>query len=79
MASRLEAFDMMGYIIPEIEISKSRFARVAAGGKELNCAGEGKMSEEILKQLAELKGLVCSYRRDLNRHQQELELMKRNY
>ena len=79
MASRLEAFDMMGYVIPEIEGRKSRFACVAAGGKELNGAGEDKMSEEILKQLAELKGLVGSCRRDLDRQQQELELMKRNY
>ena len=79
MASRLEAFDMMGYVIPEIEKSKSRFARSAAGGKELNGAGEGKMSKEILKQLTEVNGLVGSYRRDLDMQQQELELMKRNY
>ena len=46
---------MMGYVIPEIEKSKSSFARAAAGGKELNGAGEEKMSEEIIKQLAELK------------------------
>ena len=61
MASRLEAFDMMGNVIPEIEKSKSRFARAAAGGNELIGAGERKMSEEILKQLPELKGLVGSY------------------
>ena len=61
MASRLEAFDMMGYVVPEIEKNKSRFARAAIGGKELNGAGEEKMSEEIIKQLAELKGLVGSY------------------
>ena len=34
------------------------------------------MSEEILKQLAELKGLVCSYRRDLDKQQQEMEGLK---
>ena len=79
MASRLEAFDMMGYMIPEIEKGKSRFARAAAGGKELNGAGEGKMSKDIIKQLAKLKGSVGSYRRNLVRQQQELKLMKRNY
>ena len=37
------------------------------------------MSEEILKQLADLKGLVCSYRRDLDKQQREIEGLKRNY
>ena len=46
MASRLEVFDMMGYVIPEMEKSKSRFGRAAAGGKDLDGAGEGKMSEK---------------------------------
>ena len=34
MASRLEAFDIMGFAGPGGERNKSRFARAAAGGKE---------------------------------------------
>ena len=34
------------------------------------------MSEEILKQRANIKGLVCYYRRDLDKLQQEIEGLK---
>ena len=78
LASRLEAFDIMGATGPEAEKSKSRFVRATAGGKESTGSGEAKMSEEILKQLPDLKGLVCSYRRDLDK-QQEIEGLKRSY
>ena len=40
---------------------------------------EMKLSEEVLKQLADLKGLVCSYRRDLEKQQQEIEGLKRSH
>ena len=56
MASRLEAFDIMGSTGPEAEKSKSRFVHAAAGGKE-SAGSEGtQMSVEILKQLADLRG-----------------------
>ena len=79
LASRLEAFDIMGSTEPEAEKGKSRFVRTAAGGKESIGSGETKMSEEILKQLADLKGLMCSYRRALDKQQQEIEGLKRGY
>ena len=37
------------------------------------------MSDEILKQLADVKGLVCSYRRDLDKQQHEIETLKRSH
>ena len=79
LASRLEAFDIMGSTGPEAEKSNSRFVRAAAGSKESTGSGEAKMSEEILKQLVDLKGLVCSYRRDLDKQQQVIEGLKRSY
>ena len=60
MASRLEAFDIMGSTGPKAEKSKSRFVRTAAGCKDSTSSVEAKMSDEILKQMADLKGLVCS-------------------
>ena len=79
MASLLEAFDMMGSTGPEAEKSKSRYVRAAAGGKEYTVSGEAKMSDEILKQQADLNGLFCSYRRDLDKQQQEIETLKRSH
>ena len=79
LASRLEAFDIMGSTGPEEEKSKSRFDRAAAGGKESAGSGEAKMSDEILKQLADLKGLLGSYWRDLKKQQQEIEMLKRSH
>ena len=76
---QLEAFDIMGSTGPEKERRKSRFVRAAAGGKESTGSGETKMSQEVLKQLADLKGLVCSYRRDFEKQQQEIEGLKRSY
>ena len=67
LASRLKAFDIMVSIGPEAEKNKSRFVRAAADGKESIGSGEAQMSEEILKQMADLKGLVCLYRRDLDK------------
>ena len=69
----------MGSTGPEAEKSKSRFVRAAVGGRESTGSGEGKMSEDILKQLAELKVLVSSYRRDLDKQQQKIEVLMRNY
>ena len=37
------------------------------------------MSDEILKQLADLKGLVCSYWRDLDKQKQEIETLNRSH
>ena len=65
LVRRLEAFHIMGSTGPDAEKSKSRFVRAAAGGKESTGSREAKMSEEIVKQLADLKGLVFSYRQDL--------------
>ena len=79
LASRLETFDIMGSTGTEAEKGKSRFVCAAAGGKESPGSGETKISEEILKQLAYLKGLVCSYRRDLDKQQQGIEGLKRSY
>ena len=64
---------------PEAEKSKSKCVRAAAGSKEYTGSGDAKTSEEILKQLADLKGLVSSYRRYLDKQQQEIEVLKRNY
>ena len=63
----------MSFTGPEAEKGKSIFVRAAAGGKESTGSGETKMSEEILKQLADLKSLVCIYRRDHDKQQQEIE------
>ena len=55
LASRFETFNIMGFTGPEAEKSKSKFVRAAAGGKGSTGSGDAKMSEEILKQLADLK------------------------
>ena len=47
MASRLEAFDIMGSTGPEAEKSKSRFVRAAAGSKESTDSGDAKTSDEM--------------------------------
>ena len=73
LASRLKAFDIMGAMGLETEKSKSKLVRAAAGSKESTCSGEVKMSEENLEQLADLTGLFCSYRRDLDKQQQGLK------
>ena len=72
IASRLEAFDIMGSTAPETEKSKSRFVRAAAVGKESTGLGATKLSEGVLKQLVDLKGLVCFCRRDLEKQQREI-------
>ena len=74
VASRLEAFDIMRSTGPEAEKGKSRFVRAATGGKE-----SVRSEVEILKQLANLKGLMCSYRRDLVKQQQEITTLKRSH
>ena len=79
MASRLEAFDIMGSTGQEAEKSKSRFARNAAGGKESTGSGGTKMSEEILRQLADLIVLMNSFRRHLDRQQQEITTLKMSH
>ena len=76
MASHLEVFDIMGSTGQEAEKSKSRFPRSAAGGKESTGSEEKKMSEEILRQLAHLTVLMSSFRRDLDRQQQEITTLK---
>ena len=62
MASRLEAFDIMGSTEQEAEKSRSRFARAAAGGKESTGSERTKMLKEILRQLADLTVLMTSFR-----------------
>ena len=47
MASRLEAFDIMGSTGQEAAKNESRFARAAAGGKESTGSEGTTMSEEI--------------------------------
>ena len=79
LARRLESFDIMGSMSPEAEKSKSKFVRAADGSKEYTGSGDSKMSKELLKQLADLKGLVCCYRRGLEKQQQEIEVLKRSY
>ena len=59
--------------------NKSRFARAAAGGKESTISEGAKVSEEIVKQLADLKVLMSSCRRDLDRQQQEITLLKMSH
>ena len=58
IASRLEAFDIMGFAGPEGEKNKSRFARVVAGGKEFTSSEGAKAPEETAKQIADLKVLI---------------------
>ena len=60
----------MGSTGPDAEKSKSRFVLAAVAGKESTGSGETKLSEEVFRQLADLNGLVCSYRRDLEKQQQ---------
>ena len=76
MASRLKAFDIMGSTGQEAEKSKTRFARAAAGGTESTGSEGTKMSEEILRQLADITVLISSYRRDLDRQQQKITTLK---
>ena len=76
LASRLEAFDIMGSTGQEAKMSKSRFARSATGGKESTGSEGTKMSEEILRQLADLPVLMSSFRLDLDRQQQEMTTLK---
>ena len=42
IASRLKAFDIMGFAGPKGEKNKSRFARAAAGGKEFTSSKEAR-------------------------------------
>ena len=60
MASRLEAFDIMSSTGQEAEKNKSRSARAAVGGKESIGSEATKVSEDILKQLADLKIIEIS-------------------
>ena len=76
MASRLEAFDIMSFTGQEAEKSKSRFARAADGGNESTGSEGTKMSEKILRQLADVTVLMSSFRRDLDRQQQEITALK---
>ena len=69
----------MGSTAPEAEKSKSKYVRATADGKESTGSGDKKMSEQIIKQQADLKDLVCSYLRDLEKQQQEIEVLKRSY
>ena len=49
---------MMGSTGQETDKSKSGFVRAVAGGKESTGSGETRMSEEILKQLADFGQLI---------------------
>ena len=77
IASRLEAFDVMGSVGPEGEKNKVKYARAAAGGKECTGSEGAKVPEEITKQIADLKTLVSSYRRELDKQQQEISALRR--
>ena len=55
IASRLEAFDVMGSFGPEGEKNKVKYARDAAGSKECTGSEGAKVPEEIIKQIADLK------------------------
>ena len=79
IASRLEAFDIMGFAGPEGEKSKSRFARAAAGGKEFTSSEGTKAPEETAKQIADLKALISSYWRDLDKQQHEISMLRRGH
>ena len=76
IARRLEAFDIMGSSGQKAEKNKSKFARAAAGGKESTGSEGTKMSEEILRQLVDLTVLMSSFRRDLDRQQQDITTLK---
>ena len=77
--NRLEAFDIMGSTGTKAKKFKSRFARAAAGGKEPTGSERTLMLQEILKQLADLKNLMTSYRRDLDKQQQKITTLKRSH
>ena len=79
LVGRLEAFEMMASTRSETVKRKSRFVRAAADGKESIGSGETKLSENVLKQPADLKGLMCSCRRDLEKQQQEIEGLNTTY
>ena len=66
----------MGSTGQEAEKNKPRFARAAAGGKESTGSEEAKMSEEIVKHLANLKVLVSSFQQDLDRQRQKIITLK---
>ena len=51
--------------------------RTCRGRRERIHRIKRKLSEEVLKQFADLKRLACSYHRDLERQQQEIEGLKR--
>ena len=76
MASRLKTFDIMVSTGQKAEKSKSRFARATAGGRESTGSEGTKISEEIVRQLADLTVLMSSFRRDLDRQQQEITMLK---
>ena len=69
IASRLEAFDVMGSAGPEGEKNKVKYARAAAGGKECTGSEVARVPEEITKQIADVKALVSCYRRELDKQQ----------
>ena len=65
MASCFEAFDIMSSTGQEAEKNKPRFTRAAADGKESTGSEGAKASNDIIKQLADLKVLMSSFRQDL--------------
>ena len=79
MASRLKAFDIMGFAGPEGERNKSKFARAAICDKESTGSEGVKVSEEIVKPLADLKVLMSSYRLDLDRQQKEITMLRSSH
>ena len=79
MASRLEASDIMGFAGQEGKNNKSRFTHAAAGGKESTGSKGAKILEVIVKQSADLKVLMSSYRRDIDRQQQEITMLRRSH
>ena len=81
LASRLDAFDIMGSTGPEADIGTSRSVRAATGGgKELTFLGVKDVSRD-LKTAGGPKGLECSYRQYLDKHKQRLQIdgLTRNY
>ena len=79
IASRLEAFDIMGFAGPQEEKNNSRFALAAAGGKEFTSSEGAKAPEETAKQIADLKALISSIRRDLDKQQHEISMLRRGH
>ena len=77
IASRLEAFHVMGAAGPEGEKNKVKYARAAAGGKECTGSEGTRVPAEITKQIEYLKALVSSYRRELDKQQQEISVLRR--